>query len=366
MRSPIRRIGVLTSGGDCPGLNAVIRAVVKTAVYRYGIEVVGILDGFIGLVENRTRPLTAVDASNILTLGGTILGTHNKLHPLRYPVRRNGRVDTIDMTDTMIRHIETNALDAVIVIGGDGSLAIAVHLSRHGVPIVAIPKTIDNDVPECDASVGFDTAVAVATEAIDRVHTTAISHHRVMIVEVMGRHSGWLALYAGVASGSDVILIPEIPYRLDAVCAAVQERERIGKRFSIICVAEGAHPQGGDVVIQAVEPDSDQRIRLGGIGFRLADEIHARTGIECRAVLLGYIQRGGVPTPRDRLLATVYGQRAVDLAVQGRFGRMVTYRSGRWDTVDLARIAGRQRHVPPDHPLIAAARAVGTRFGDAP
>jgi len=364
----IRAVGVLTGGGDCPGLNAVIRSVTKALIYEHGVTVYGFLDGYAGLVEGRYRKLSAPDVSGILTRGGTILGSSNKANPFAYyPPHQVGRrhPSPRDMSAECPKACRKLGLDALVCIGGDGTMAIAGKLiARHRMKIIGVPKTIDNDLPSTDFTFGFSTAVQVATEAIDRLHSTASSHHRVMVAEVMGRYAGWIALYAGVASGSDVILIPEIPYRLDAVAAYLRERHRKGKKASIVCVAEGARPRGGQMTVARVVEDSPDPVRLGGIGHKLAAQIEDLTGIECRATVLGYVQRGGTPCARDRTLATKFGYRAAELVVARRFGRLVVLHNGRVGDVDIASIAGRIKKVSRRHTLVLAARAVGTSFGD--
>lgn len=364
MAAGLRRIGVLTGGGDCPGLNAVIRAVTKTALVRYSLEVFGIEDGFLGLVQNRMRVLTNADVSNILTLGGTILGTNNKCDPARYPVRKNGSVEFQDVTDRCLEHVAANQLDALVVIGGDGTMSAASRLVQQGVNCMGVPKTIDNDLEGTDVTFGFATACSIATEALDRIHTTAASHHRVMIVEVMGRNAGWLALYAGVASGADIILIPEVPYDLEKICQRVQERSRHGKRFSIICVSEGARPVGGKPVVNHVDPLSPDPIRLGGVGKVIADQIEEKTGIETRTTVLGHVQRGGTPVPEDRLLATAFGHAAVEGLMEGKKNRLIVMKGRQVTDVDILSAANKQRLVNMDHPLVKAARDLGTSFGD--
>ena len=364
MSRKIRRIAVLTGGGDCPGLNAVIRAIAKTAITRYGWEVVGFRDGYRGLVEDDARALGYEDVSNILTQGGTILGTSNKDDPFRYVVATEPRVVRKDMSRRAIGNLRNRRCDALVCIGGDGTLTIAHQLVGAGVRIVGVPKTIDNDVRGTDRTFGYDTAMSTAAEAIDRIHTTAASHHRAMVVEVMGRYAGWLALGAGVAAGGDIILIPEILFDFDAVCRRVVERSRCGKRFSIVVVAEGAHPRGGNRVVRKVDPTSPDPIRLGGIGGLVARTIEERTGIESRTTVLGHIQRGGTPTPFDRVLATGYGTAAADALAEGRFGTMVALRGREIRPVALDRVAGKPRRIPKSFPLLRAARSVGTSFGD--
>ena len=360
----IKRIGVLTGGGDCPGLNAVIRAVTKSAMHRYHLEVWGIEDGFLGLIQNRMRPLNWSDVSNILTLGGTILGTSNQANPERYAIKKNGGTEFCNVTDRVVEHVAANQLDAIVCIGGDGTMTGAANLIRHGINCIGVPKTIDNDLEGCDQTFGFDTAVTTAAECLDKIHSTAMSHHRVMVVEVMGRNAGWLALHAGIASGSDVILIPEIPYDMDKICELLQFRNRGGKRFSIVCVSEGAKPKGGDVVVQRRVETSPDPIRLGGIANKLVADIEAATCLETRATILGHIQRGGTPTPADRVLASSFGHHALEILIKGATGKLVVWKQGGLSEVDITSIAGKQRKVPLDHPLLATARAVGTSLGD--
>lgn len=362
MPQPIQRIGVLTGGGDCPGLNAVIRAVTKTAIYKYGLEVFGIEDGFLGLVQNRVHRLTAESVSNILTLGGTVLGTSNKCDPTRY--FHPGEPQPRDVMPRCMEHLHHHQLDALVVIGGDGTMAAAANFVNRGVPCAGVPKTIDNDIYGTDVTFGFPTARYVATMALDRVHTTAASHHRAMIVEVMGRNAGWIALHAGVASGSDVILLPEIPYDIDKVCQKVVERSRFGKRFTILCVSEGAHPAGGGKVVQHIDPTSPDPIRLGGVGQVIAAQIEQKTGIESRCTVLGHIQRGGSPTATDRVLATEFGYAAIRTLMDGRPNRLVVMKGRTVEDIDILEAAGKQKLIPLDHPLIEAARALGTSFGD--
>ncbi|MAE64352.1 MAG: 6-phosphofructokinase [Phycisphaeraceae bacterium] len=365
MSKSLQRIGVLTGGGDCPGLNAVIRAVAKSALNRHSIEVFGIEDGFLGLIQNRVHRLEQADVSNILTLGGTILGTSNKADPSRYPVRRaDGRVEFQDVTDRCLEHIEQRHLDALVVIGGDGTMTVASNLVSLGVPCVGVPKTIDNDLVGTDVTFGFQTAVSIATEALDRVHTTAASHHRAIVVEVMGRNAGWIALHAGVASGADVILLPEIPYSLETVCDFVRARSRHGKRFSILCVSEGARPRDGEQVVARRDPLSPEPVRLGGIGQKVAEDIEAACSIETRSIVLGHVQRGGTPIAADRVLATEFGYAAIDRVVGGETGCLVVMKGRTVGQVPLTEVAGKQRTIPIDHPLVAAARDVGTCFGE--
>lgn len=359
----IHRIGVLTAGGDCPGLNAVIRAVTKPALSKYNLEVFGIEDGFLGMIQDHVRRLDNESVSNILTVGGTILGTNNKTDPRRFPVEVNGGIEFRDVMGQCLENIARHKLDALVVIGGDGSMSIASAFVNMGINCIGVPKTIDNDLWGTDVTFGFATAVSIATEALDRVHTTAASHHRIIVVEVMGRNAGWIALHAGMASGSDVILIPEIPYDFEVICDFVKSRSKRGKRFSIICVAEGAKPAGGDVVIRRVDPLSPEPVRLGGIGQKLAQDIEAATGIETRAITLGHVQRGGTPVAADRVLATEFGNKAIELLDEGESGRLVVMKGRTVTHIPITEAEGKQRLVPPDHPLIRAARNVGTCFG---
>ena len=360
----IQRIGIMTAGGDCPGLNAVIRAVAKAAMGEHKLEVMGIEDGFLGLVQNRMRILNNESVSNILTLGGTILGTNNRTSPRQYPVKVDGGVEIRDVTDRCLEHIAHNNIDALVVIGGDGSMACAADFVRLGVNCIGVPKTIDNDLYGTDVTFGFATAASIATDALDRVHTTAASHHRVMVVEVMGRNAGWIALHAGIASGSDVILLPEIPIDMDIVCECVTNRSRHGKQFSIICVSEGARFKDGKQVIHRVDPTSPDPVRLGGIGQLISAEIEARTNIETRDIKLGHVQRGGTPVPDDRVLATEFGYSALELLMSGEKSRLVVMKGRTVSHIPLEEAEGKQRLVPADHPLIMAARNIGTSFGD--
>ena len=357
----IKRIGVLTGGGDAPGLNAVIRAVVKSACNN-GIEVLGIEDSFDGLIEEgRTHVLRPKDVTGILRLGGTILGTTNRGNPFAYPVTtRTGKVDYSERVTANFRRC---GLDALIVIGGDGTLSIAHEFSKKGIPLVGVPKTIDNDIVGTVSCFGFDTAVNFATDAIDRLHSTAEAHHRVMVVEVMGRYAGWIALYAGVAGGADVILIPEIPFDLNLVAARLREREQFGARFSIVVVAEGAVPAGGKVSVIA-QGDAATAERLGGLSATCARQLEMLTGKETRYVVLGHLQRGGTPTSHDRTLATRFGGKAIECLLKGEFDVMVASQPPDIVTVPLEIVGGKQKRVPADFDLIRTARAMGISFGD--
>ena len=361
----IRRIGMLTGGGDCPGLNAVIRAVVKTAIKDYRLSVIGFENGFGGLIQNKAREMTERDVVGILPRGGTILGTTNRDNPFHYPVMLKGEKVFRDVSDRVIENIAIHSIDALIIIGGDGSLSIGKDLfMEKGLPVVGVPKTIDNDLSATDQTFGFDTALVTATEALDKLHTTAESHHRVMVMEVMGRYAGWIALQSGIAGGADVILIPEIPFTMENVCKKINERREQGKRFSIVVVAEGAKPVGGEYVVKQIVEDSFEQIRLGGVGNVISYEIEKSTGIESRATILGHLQRGGSPTAFDRILSTRLGAGAVNLLMEGKFGEMVCLRTPNIESVPLAEAVGEQRLVPIDGDMVRAARQIGLSFGD--
>ena len=358
---PIKRIGVLTGGGDAPGLNAVIRAVVKTAT-NAGIEVVGLEDSFDGLLDpSRSRILTPGDVTGILRLGGTILGTTNRGNPFEYPV--DTPEGSVDYSDRVVETFNKMGLQALVVIGGDGSLSIAHQFYLKGIPVVGVPKTIDNDIVSTTSCFGFDTAVAFAADAIDRLHSTAEAHKRIMVVEVMGRYAGWIALQAGIAGGADVILMPEIPFDLGKVTAAIKRRESFGAKFSIIVVAEGAKPVGGKLTIRE-EAHAGYVERLGGVGVIVADQLEDMTGREARCVVLGHLQRGGGPTAFDRVLATRFGGAAVELIRRGVFGKMVANNPPDIVPIPLADVVGRTKTVPLDSDLVKTARALGVSLGD--
>jgi phosphofructokinase-like protein len=361
MPTPIKRIGILTGGGDAPGLNAVIRAVVKSASSS-GIECVGLEDSFDGLIyPERSRTLTLKDVTGILRIGGTILGTTNKGNPFVYPI--DTADGPVDYSERVITNFKKMGLDALVVIGGDGTLAIANDFYKRGIPIVGVPKTIDNDIAATTMTFGFDTAVAFATDALDRLHTTAESHHRIMVAEVMGRYAGWIALYAGIGGGADVVLIPEIPFKPGKVAERILERERYGARFSIVVVAEGAHEVDGErAILAAGTPDRAER--LGGMGEYVSRQLERLTGKESRHVVLGHLQRGGAPLAYDRVLATRFGSFAVELLVRGEYGVMTALQSPDIVAVPFAEIVGRTRNVPVDGDVVRTARHVGICFGD--
>ncbi len=351
------RVGLLTGGGDCPGLNAVIRAVTKSLILE-GADVVGFEDGYLGLIEDRHRALSFRDVSGILTRGGTILGTSNVANPFRYHDAGGA-----DVSDQAVANYRNAGLDALVVVGGDGTMSIAHGLQEKGLALVGVPKTIDNDLVGTERTFGFDTAVSIAAEAIDRLHSTAQSHHRVMILETMGRYAGWIALHAGLASGADVILIPELPFSLDEVVRICRAREQGGQRFTIISMAEGARQAGGEMTVQRTIADSPDPIRLGGACQLLGSELESHLESEVRTTILGHVQRGGTPTPFDRVLATRFGTQAAQAVAAGRSGVMVAQQRAAMVEVPFAEIANRVRTVPDDDPLVAAGRMLGVSFG---
>jgi 6-phosphofructokinase 1 len=379
-----KTIGILTAGGDSPGLNAAIRGVGKTAIGAYDMRVVGFRDGFRGLMENRGIDLDKSSLSGILTIGGTILGTSRDK-----PHRMLVGGQTLDMTEVIVENYHNHHLDALVCLGGGGTQKNAFRLSRKGLNVVTLPKTIDNDVFGTDMTFGFDTALGIATEAIDRLHSTAHSHHRIIVVEVMGHNAGWLALGAGVAGGADVILIPEIPYDIDAVAEAIRQRHRRGASFSIVAVSEGAVPRERAQALEVAEAElakakkarksgagSDEQIaaararieavhgHLGSDTLALSEELEQRTNLESRVTILGHLQRGGTPSAADRLLATRLGAATVEVINEGRFGVMVAARGDAAVPVPLKDIVGKRKSVPLDHPWIQTARSIGTALGD--
>jgi 6-phosphofructokinase len=367
-----KRVGVLTAGGDSPGLNAVLRGVGKAAIECHGMEVVGFRDGFRGLVEDRTMSLDEETLSGILTVGGTILGT-SRDKPHRMPI--NGRV--VDMTDTLLKHYRKHDLDVLVCLGGGGTQKNAYRLMRKGLNVVTLPKTIDNDIAMTDVSFGFQTALTIATEAIDRLHSTAHSHHRIIVVETMGHKAGWLALGSGLAGGADVILIPEIPYDVKKISQAILARKRLGKHFSIVAIAEGATPKPGTEIVgkRARQPRqtrastlTSDRTDMGaqqvGHTMRLAEQLEKLTGLESRVTILGYLQRGGTPSPGDRLLATRLGTACANLVKDRVYGVMVAARGEGTEPVPLEDVVGKRKTVPRNHSWIQSARQVGVSFGD--
>ncbi len=353
--SEIRCIGICTGGGDAPGLNAVIRAAVKAAILKYHWKVIGIPDGFDGLIwPEKSRELTLKDVSGILPRGGTILGTTNRGNPFHYKSVVNGVESIRDISDEVIANSRKLGIDAVISIGGDGSQTIANELFRKGMNIVGVPKTIDNDLSATEITFGFDTALHTATDAIDKIHTTAESHHRVMVVEVMGRDAGWIAIEAGIAGGAHVILIPEIPFTLERLCNYIAEREGYGKRFTIVVVAEGVK----------LPSELKQLSRGGSVGNLIGDGIALTAHKEVRVSVLGHIQRGGSPSPFDRILGTRFGVAAADLIAGGGFGKMVCLRNARIECVNIADAIGQLKFVDPNGEMVRTARAIGICFGD--
>ena len=364
----IRRVAISSGGGDAPGLNAVIRAAVLAA-RRRGWECFGIRDGYNGLFLPEEYPEGGVIELNeervrgITHLGGTILGTTNRGNPLRYPIRKPSReIVEVDRSSEVIKAFHEHDLDALIAIGGDGSLAIADAFYRQGLRVVGVPKTIDNDLDQTVATFGFDTAVAFATECLDRLHTTAEAHRRIIVVEVMGRYAGWIALYAGLAGTADVILLPEIPYDLTPVVDKIERRERAGKHFSIVVVAEGAHPVGGHLSV--VEREVGRAERLGGIGEKVAAQLHQLTGKETRAVVLGHLLRGGSPSARDRLISLRFGTAAIRALAEGAAGVMVALDPPTVRYVPLDQVAGRMKTVPLDSDAVQTARDLDICLGD--
>lgn len=366
MGKEIKKIALLTGGGDCPGLNAVIRAVTKTAILNYGYEVIGYKFGYRGLYNNDFIPLNLEAVSGILGRGGTILYSSNKDNLFNYTVKENGVDVKKDVSDVAVENLKKEGVDVLVVIGGDGTLTSARDFSRKGVKVIGVPKTIDNDLASTDVTFGFNTAIDIVTEALDRLHTTAESHHRVMLCEVMGRNAGWIALESGIAGSADVILIPEIPYDINKVVDKIEQRKKNGKLFTIIVVSEGAKPINGHVVVAKVVKDSPDPIRLGGIGNKISADLEKiLDDQEVRCTVLGHVQRGGTTCTYDRILSTRYGVKVVDLITEGKFGQMVCLRGDRIVTDSLENVIGhKSKVVSPDGELVQAARKVGISFGD--
>jgi phosphofructokinase-like protein len=359
-------LGILTGGGDAPGLNAVIRAVVKTAITKYAWQVTGIEDGFDGLIERADqalRPLTLNDVRGILPQGGTILGAANRGNPFARQVLRDGQPVIEDASSLVIERLCGAGMEALVVVGGDGTLRIAQELFDKGCPVVGVPKTIDNDLGGTDVTFGFDTALNTATDAIDKLHTTAEAHHRVMVVEVMGRDAGWIALHSGIAGGADVILIPEIPFHWDILAEAVQARNKSGAKFSIVVAAEGAKPADGEQIFRMAGDGVTTVARLGGIGDLVAHRLHELTGLETRCTVLGHVQRGGRPTPFDRLLATRYGAAAVRLVAEGKLGYMVALRGSEIASVPIADAISLPKRIDLKSERVQMACDMGICFG---
>lgn len=360
MSAQIRTIGVCTGGGDCPGLNAVIRGVVKAAINDYGWRAVGVTNGFDGLIwPAQCRELTHQSVRGILPRGGTILGTTNRGNPFAYQIEEDGKPVTRDFSRQCLDNMARLKMDALVVIGGDGTLSIANEFFKLGMQVVGVPKTIDNDLSATEITFGFDTALHAATDALDRLHTTAESHHRVMILEVMGRDAGWIALHAGIAGGADVILIPEIPFTIQNLCEKIRQRELRGSKFSLVVVAEGVHMPEKDALGKPIP-----KAKPGNVGNVIAFSIREYLKKEVRVTVLGHIQRGGSPSPFDRILGTRFGVCATGLLARGEFGRMVCLRAGKIESVTIAEAVGVYKLVDPECDYVRTARAVGVSFGD--
>lgn len=372
----IRKIGIITGGGDCSGLNAVINGITKTAVKKYALEVIGFTRGYAGLYRNDYRPLGLKTVSGIMHEGGTILKSSNKDNLFNFPVvNKEGKVEYKDVSDEAIKHLEYLGVDALIVIGGDGTLTSARDFSRKGLPVVGVPKTIDNDLPATDVTFGYNTSLETITDALDKIHTTAYSHDRVMVVEVMGRHSGWLALEGGLAGSADVILIPEIPYDINKILDKVKQRDAFGRNFTIIVVSEGAKPKDGEVTVKKHVEDSADSVRLGGVGQKLTDQLEKLIpNHEVRHTNLAYIQRGGITSQFDRALGLLFGVNAVDLLMNGGEGRMVQLRGRKITSIPLEDVVGSGevgetstgggKQVDPDGQYVQAAKSIGISFAD--
>ena len=372
----VKKVAIITNGGDAPGLNAVIRAIVKTAETN-GIECYGYIEGYKGLLENNYIKLdTKTNASGLLHRGGTIIGTSNSTNVFNLKVEENGKTVYKDMSQKCIDNIKQAGFDCIFTLGGDGTQKSGRDFSLRGVNVIGVPKTIDNDVAHTDVTFGYNTAVSVATEALDRLHTTAESHHRIMVLEVMGRYAGWIALESAIAGGADAALIPEIPYDINEVAKKVKQRQEEGKNFSIIVVSEGAKPKDGEIVVKKKLDDGKglDNIRLGGIGEKVASDLEELTGLVSRCTVLGYVQRGGTPTAYDRVLSTKYGVKAMQLAMEGKFNVLVTYKGGKLDCASLEEVVGNNkeigaasgntansniRKITMDDPLIKTAQSIG-------
>ncbi|WP_294371323.1 6-phosphofructokinase [uncultured Clostridium sp.] len=365
MKKEIKKIALLTGGGDCPGLNAVIRAVTRSAILNYGYEVIGYKFGYRGLYNNDFMKLDLSTVSGLLPRGGTILYSSNKDNLFDYSVIEDGKKIKKDVSDVAVENLKKENVDVLIVIGGDGTLTSARDFARKGVNVIGVPKTIDNDLGSTDTTFGFNTSIGVATEALDRLHTTAESHHRIMILEVMGRNAGFIALESGIAGSADVILIPEIPYDINKIVEKIEDRKKQGKLFTIIVVAEGAKPKDGDVMVAKIVEDSPDPIRLGGIGNKLANDLEKLVdGREVRCTVLGHIQRGGTTCTFDRILSTRYGVAAVELINQGKFGSMVCLKGNEITYDSLENVIGNNKNVDPEGELVTVAKKIGISFAD--
>ncbi|MFT8342242.1 MAG: 6-phosphofructokinase [Clostridium beijerinckii] len=365
MSKDIKKIALLTGGGDCPGLNAVISAVTKSAILNYGYEVIGYKFGYRGLYNNDFISLDLGAVSGLISRGGTILYSSNKDNLFDYSVEENGQIVKKDVSDVAVENLKKEGVDVLVVIGGDGTLTSARDFSRKGVNVIGVPKTIDNDLGSTDVTFGFNTAIGIATEALDRLHTTAESHHRIMILEVMGRNAGFIALESGIAGSADVILLPEIPYDINKVVEKIEDRKKHGKLFTIIVVAEGAKPKNGDVIVSKIVEDSPDPIRLGGIGNKIAEDLEKLVkDREVRCTVLGHIQRGGTTSTYDRILSTRYGVEAVELINKGKFGSMVCLKGNEITYDSLENVIGNNKKVDPDGELVAVAKRIGISFAD--
>lgn len=377
----IKKVAILTNGGDAPGLNAVIRAIVKTAENN-GIECYGYIEGYKGLLENNYIKLVSnTNASGLLHRGGTIIGTSNSTNVFNLKVEENGQTIYKDMSQKCIDNIKQAGFDCIFTLGGDGTQKSGRDFSLRGVNVIGVPKTIDNDVAHTDITFGYNTAVSVATESLDRLHTTAASHHRIMVLEVMGRYAGWIALESAIAGGADAALIPEIPYDINKVAEKVKQRQAEGKNFSIIVVSEGARPKDGEIVVKKKLDDGKglDNIRLGGIGEKVAQDLEKITGLVSRCTVLGYVQRGGTPTAYDRVLSTKYGVKAMELAMDGKFNNLVTYKDGKLGYISLEEVVGNNkeigaasgntaqsniRKITMDNELVITAKSIGINLGE--
>lgn len=361
----IKKIALLTGGGDCPGLNAVIRAVTKTAILEYGYEVIGYRFGYRGLYNNDYMNLDINAVDNILHKGGTILWSSNKDNLFDYIVEENGQKVKKDVSDVAVKNLKKENVDALIIIGGDGTLTSARDFARKGVNVVGVPKTIDNDLGATDFTFGFNTAIGIVTDCLDRLHTTAESHHRILVAEVMGRNAGWIALHAGIAGDAHIILIPEIPYNLDRIVEKINERKARGYKYTLIVVSEGAKSVTGETVVSKIVEDSPDPIRFGGIANKIASDLEKLIkDQEIRATILGHIQRGGNTSTYDRVLSTRYGAAAARLVHEGKFGNMVCLKGDEISCVKLEDVIGKEKFVNPDHELIKISKSMGIGFGD--
>ena len=377
----VKKVAIITNGGDCPGLNAVIRAIVKTAE-THGVECYGYIEGYKGMLENNYIKLESNgSASGLLHRGGTIIGASNSTNLFNYPVEENGQTVYKDMSFKAVENVRNAGFDCIFTLGGDGTQKSARDFSLRGLNVIGIPKTIDNDVAHSEITFGYNTAVSVATEALDRLHSTAESHHRIMTLEVMGRYAGWIALESAIAGGADVALIPEIPYDINKVATKIENRKKRGKNFSIVVVAEGAKPKDGEMVVQNIRNNGAgvDNTKLGGVGQVVAKQLEELTGLEARNTTLGYMQRGGTPTAFDRVLSTKYGSKAMELALEGKFGTLVVIKNGKLDSASLEDVVGNNtkigavsgntaesnlRKVTMDDDLVKTARDIGINLGD--